>query len=984
MPGYYEKTWSNQSDFLDWGGSRRVSGDILRLAFTDMSNALGINIPSSSKVFHYRPGTFQDAKNSPDTGYDAIVSDSVSYSKDGWFPHGGTGVQAYFWNNQSLSGTPALTRVDSDVNNSWGGGGPGSPIGNDNFSCRWVGYILIPTSGTYRFGTVTDDGARLWINGTQVVNDWHDHGDTYNESGDYTLAAGDFVSFTFEQYENAGGAVAKLMWKGPPNSGSATAIPGSNLFQGLSAVYVTPGQTVDNFQFLYEGTEAAYPVPPAPDGVFDSVVFTCWVNLIAKLGTRTLMGGYFTPDPGSTSLSVADVAMFQVGVTGTGDEDESTLFMAMQTRDYGTSEAFFYNEAKFTGTALNRHLLFHQFFTRTSTQKNWHGRVFVDGIFCGEMTARLDAGYSWYANSSIAAIRTSMLAFQPPSMFAMSRLVPPWSPDGTPDFKFAWDDFMDEIILAHTHPLLDDSDNPITSTPWGVGDNAFYPTRHPSPMVSDPLGSQFVTYSPVMDGGQGDGSTISHVTITWDTPSPSAGQTVAVSVRASGTSFTADDAGIGWSDWVIIPHSNSGTSVAIGSSTRGSYVQIRLRLYPSDDATCTVSPEISSVTIRAEFVDYTHVTTGLPAQFTLRPYCRLPAQYSAITPKAMGLPARYRATYSQSPVRIDAQYTCFHHISVQIPAQYSQGKFRSWLPAQYTLYVPRYSVGLPAQYFLSTKRVRLPAQFHSTFRKGLPARYTATHWRLPAQFRLIKKMTKRLPARYTATPEAPGPVDPVTATIPAATWQTQSVVTFSWMRGSYEVDPIVAYYWKVARDMEVADQTWSNRTTQAVTVDLSQPGYGGGIWYFCVAARNAGGIFGPTSYYQVRYDHPPGAPGISFMRVNGADSVGTQPLVPSRSSLTLTWSPASDLDGNPLTYTVQVAYQEDFANDPLTSQTSVAISTSGINSGSLVLDTLPKKGVWYWRVRANDGSQDGPWSQIGSFRLNQPPTKPAIISVAQV
>jgi hypothetical protein len=57
---------------------------------------------------------------------------------------------ASYWNNMSLSGTPALTRQEANVNYNWGTGSPDGSVAADQFSARWTRYIDV-TPGTYRF-----------------------------------------------------------------------------------------------------------------------------------------------------------------------------------------------------------------------------------------------------------------------------------------------------------------------------------------------------------------------------------------------------------------------------------------------------------------------------------------------------------------------------------------------------------------------------------------------------------------------------------------------------------------------------------------------------------------------------------------------------------------------------------------------------------------------------------------------------------------
>ena len=115
-----------------------------------------------------------------------------------------------YFNNMTLSGTPVLVRDDPTIDFDWGGGSPAwGVVGSDQFSVRWTRSLALD-GGTYRFQVTADDGARLWVNGALLVNEWHDAGlTTYTR--DIELPAG-AIPVTFEYYENAGGAVAKLAW----------------------------------------------------------------------------------------------------------------------------------------------------------------------------------------------------------------------------------------------------------------------------------------------------------------------------------------------------------------------------------------------------------------------------------------------------------------------------------------------------------------------------------------------------------------------------------------------------------------------------------------------------------------------------------------------------------------------------------------------------------------------------------------------------
>jgi hypothetical protein len=139
----------------------------------------------------------------------------------------GSGLSAEYFNNMTLTGTPVLTRTDATVNFNWGSGNPGGAVNNNKFSARWTGQIQPLYSETYTFTTNSDDGIRLWVNGTQIINNWTDHAPT-NNSGTISLVAGVKYDIVLEYYENGGGAVAKLSWSSASQANQI--IPQTQLF----------------------------------------------------------------------------------------------------------------------------------------------------------------------------------------------------------------------------------------------------------------------------------------------------------------------------------------------------------------------------------------------------------------------------------------------------------------------------------------------------------------------------------------------------------------------------------------------------------------------------------------------------------------------------------------------------------------------------------------------------------------------------------
>ena len=117
--------------------------------------------------------------------------------------------QASYYNNRSLSGSPAMQRSDADINFDWGSGSPGSGIAGDNFSVRWSKYIDV-SGGTYRFTTTSDDGTRVYVDNQRIIDDWNVHAPT-TRTADKSLAAGHHL-VVVEYFEAEQGAVARMSW----------------------------------------------------------------------------------------------------------------------------------------------------------------------------------------------------------------------------------------------------------------------------------------------------------------------------------------------------------------------------------------------------------------------------------------------------------------------------------------------------------------------------------------------------------------------------------------------------------------------------------------------------------------------------------------------------------------------------------------------------------------------------------------------------
>ena len=115
---------------------------------------------------------------------------------------------------------------------------PDPAIGPDTFSVRWTGKIQADSTGSYLFATASDNGIRVTIDGTSVINDWTSHFSS-TQYGTITLSAGQH-DIQVEYFEDTGDGKALLLWE-PPGVTYLTTVPKTNLYHLAGGSYVANG-----------------------------------------------------------------------------------------------------------------------------------------------------------------------------------------------------------------------------------------------------------------------------------------------------------------------------------------------------------------------------------------------------------------------------------------------------------------------------------------------------------------------------------------------------------------------------------------------------------------------------------------------------------------------------------------------------------------------------------------------------------------------
>lgn len=118
-----------------------------------------------------------------------------------------SGLKGEYFSNIDFSGD-VYTRTDPVIDMEWlNKTAPIEGINGARFSARWTGKIMIDNAGDYMFVATSDDGSRLYIDGTKYTDLWDNSG-VNSRSSNVALTSGKHDIKI--EYKNLGGGKAKI------------------------------------------------------------------------------------------------------------------------------------------------------------------------------------------------------------------------------------------------------------------------------------------------------------------------------------------------------------------------------------------------------------------------------------------------------------------------------------------------------------------------------------------------------------------------------------------------------------------------------------------------------------------------------------------------------------------------------------------------------------------------------------------------------
>jgi beta-glucosidase len=151
----------------------------------------------------YAPGV-------PKNSDDLILIDSayMSTSIDGKTVHG---LKAEYFDNPALRGLPQLSRPEKQLSGQWTLMSPDPKLSADWYSARWTTTLNVPKDGPFTIGLEGDDGYRLYLNDTLVIDQWAKV--SYSRrTVQKVFRKGQPCRLRAEFFESSGNGRLKLLW----------------------------------------------------------------------------------------------------------------------------------------------------------------------------------------------------------------------------------------------------------------------------------------------------------------------------------------------------------------------------------------------------------------------------------------------------------------------------------------------------------------------------------------------------------------------------------------------------------------------------------------------------------------------------------------------------------------------------------------------------------------------------------------------------
>jgi beta-glucosidase len=189
------------------------------------------------------------------------------------------GLAAEYFDNNTLSGEPRVKRQDARVDFGWTLNSPARGVPFDWYSVRWSGKLIAPATGTVRLGVEGNDGYRLYVNGSLLIDNWRKK--SYGAIlKDVRLESGREYDLKLEYFESTGNARVKLVWNhAVPNDWRTKIDSAVQTARGSDAVVIVAGIEEGEFR-----DRSSLKLPGHQEDLIDAVAATGKPVVVAIVG----------------------------------------------------------------------------------------------------------------------------------------------------------------------------------------------------------------------------------------------------------------------------------------------------------------------------------------------------------------------------------------------------------------------------------------------------------------------------------------------------------------------------------------------------------------------------------------------------------------------------------------------------------------------------------------------------------------------------
>jgi hypothetical protein len=218
-----------------FGIGRFTANPVITTASGSYTNQVVVNVTEATvgaKLYYTLDGSEPTQNSAPLNGSVTLNSNATFQVKaftTGYGPSGvasayyqinpvtgtGNGLTGDYYNNLNLTAPITATETDPTLNFNWNGNSPITGVAGTNWSAKWVGYIQPYSTTNYTFYTTSDDGARLFINGVEVINAWNYQAATTYASTPIALTGGQKYTIEVDYFQGGGASSLVLSWSSP-------------------------------------------------------------------------------------------------------------------------------------------------------------------------------------------------------------------------------------------------------------------------------------------------------------------------------------------------------------------------------------------------------------------------------------------------------------------------------------------------------------------------------------------------------------------------------------------------------------------------------------------------------------------------------------------------------------------------------------------------------------------------------------------------